>query len=667
MFRAGVKRSKMIKPTHMETGMISEQAVGDTLIAGEHSCRYPLFENPREYLKVRRGKYLYGIFKRWSERRAINKSLNGLSDIEFVCDAPCGPGRLFPYWGKRGYRVIGVDLSDPMVAAARESCKNFNPRNEVIKGDAFSLKDLLAREKADLVASVRFLYYFKKEKRIELLRAMAAASRKYLLVQYKTAETRRGKRRLRKIAKGESSPYKQFCYKEEIREELEAAGLECIRIVPISQASDRVFVAARKRLQQEQTSGNEMPHHTPRYADAGGGLLPGYAGGANQRGNRVVSPEPETGHGIYHHNRMPETIRKMGLAGTASTLCILLLSFVLLSAFTYAAASVVYGESNEDLTLPKFLGNKPGNIDLLTATDTGPAPFSFFVVGDTKLADFFPSIYREDIRDNSPDFGLILGDFVTEPKPEDHEDFLMDFPAWGIRSPLFLVCGNHDIVTKEDITKGRSYSFTENDFEKTYGPADFSFTYRGCLFIVLNDIDTDGHVAYLADALSRRSNDTLMTFVFTHIPPHTISPAIVSRVMQGEKQFLSLIDEYNVDYVISADFHSYFRDSVGNTNFIISGGGMDKMGDNTKNVTGAFHAVYLQVDPLTKDVVERVYRENGRTHIWRTMRKTAITQVFAFFENHEEWEATVFSSMALLSFALSALGFVFMARQRKKR
>jgi SAM-dependent methyltransferase len=657
------------KPTHLRHRTIPELAVSTSNKTAEYSHKYPLFENPREYLESRRGKYLYGVFKRWSERRAINKSLADLDNINYVCDAPCGPGRLFSYWGKRGYRVTGVDLSDPMIAAAHETCTAFNPRNVVIKGDAFSLNDSLAGERPDLVASIRFFYYFKRDKRIELLKTMAAASKKYLLVQYKTTETIRGRRRLRMFARSASPSSQQFCSNEEIREELEAAGLELIRIVPISQASDRVFVAARKRLQQEQSRGNETPYRATRHIDTGNRLLPGYADGACQSENRAASSGLKTKNGGIYQNSRTETapMRKTGIVNTVSAVCTFLLFFVVLFSFAYATTSIVYGESTEDTQLPKFLGNKPDNINLLTASDTGPGPFSFYVVGDTKLANFFPSIYENDIRDDAPDFGLILGDFVREPKPEDHQHFLMNFPTWGIQSPLFLVCGNHDIVTRDDIGRKRSYSFTIKDFEKKYGPTDFSFTYHGCLFIVLNDIDTNGHVAYLADALSRRTKDTLMTFVFVHIPPHTISPAIKCRVMPGEKQFLSLIDEYNVDYVIGADFHSYFRCKTGDTNFIISGGGMDKMGDNTKNVNGAFHSVFLQVDPLTKDVAERVYRADGQTNIWRTVRKAAITQVFAFFENHEDWEAPVLSSTALLSILLGALGFVFVASGRIKR
>ncbi len=233
------------KAVKSERKAMPESMITTPRIAVEYSQSCPLFENPQEYLTFRRGKYLFGFFKRWSERHAIEKSLAGLGEINCICDVPCGPGRLFHYWAKKGYRIIGVDLSHHMVAAARTIMAEYSPKNRAIKGDAFALKGSLSGDEPDLIASVRFLYYFKRDKRIELLRAMAASASKYLLLQYKTAETRKGRREMRKIARLKPSSPKQYCSNQEIREELDAAGLECIRIVPISQASDRVFVTAR--------------------------------------------------------------------------------------------------------------------------------------------------------------------------------------------------------------------------------------------------------------------------------------------------------------------------------------------------------------------------------------------------------------------------------------
>jgi predicted phosphodiesterase len=349
---------------------------------------------------------------------------------------------------------------------------------------------------------------------------------------------------------------------------------------------------------------------------------------------------------------------------------LVLFSLSLLSV-AYIIAVIIYGKSHKDIQLPKFLGSRPENIALLKQTDAGPKPFSFFVVGDMQQGDFFSAIYRDSIGKDAPDFGVILGDFIRSPEMEFHKAFMTDFTTWGIQEPVFLVCGNHDIATKKDITQNRPYSFTLEDFEKTYGPTEFSFTYHGCLFIVLNDVDTDGYIAYLVDTLSHRAKDTLMTFVFTHIPVHTISPDIKSREMPGEERFLSLIDEYNIDYVISGDFHTYFRRETNNTTFIISGGGMNRMGDNERNRKGAYHAMLIHVDPLTKDVTERVYCQESRTRIGYAIRKALFAEVLVFFEHHKRWEALILSLTVLLSITLGVWRFVYAtdgrAKERKKR
>jgi SAM-dependent methyltransferase len=232
-----------VAPGQEET--ISKGAVLTCRPRGQDTERCTSFEDPEEYLKFRRGKSLFGLLKRWSEERAMDRALAGLDDIAHVCDIPCGPGRLFGYWHRRGYRITGMDVSEPMVRAARRLCEALGPQNRAVRGDAFALKDVPGKASIDMVASVRFFYYFNRNRRIRLLQNMAGLSRKYLLVQYKTTETWKGGREVKKI-EGMREIAKQYCSNEEIRDELTAAGLECIRIVPISQLSDRIFVSARK-------------------------------------------------------------------------------------------------------------------------------------------------------------------------------------------------------------------------------------------------------------------------------------------------------------------------------------------------------------------------------------------------------------------------------------
>jgi hypothetical protein len=212
--------------------------------------QYPLFENPTHYLKVRQGSFLFGFFKRKGEQRALNRCVEGLADVRTLCDAPSGPGRLFRYWKKKDLHVTAVELSDPMVVAAREEHRRLKMSGSVLHGDVFGLKHLL-QEEPDIVACIRFIYYFSRDKRIELLRVLSATSRRYVLTQYKSKETMKGRSNAgQPRKKGRQFPV-HFCSHRQITGEVEEAGMTCVRIVPISQFSDRVFVLTEKPLEHQ--------------------------------------------------------------------------------------------------------------------------------------------------------------------------------------------------------------------------------------------------------------------------------------------------------------------------------------------------------------------------------------------------------------------------------
>lgn len=208
---------------------------------------YPVFEHPDSYLKTRRGSWVYRFFKERGEQRALDQCLSSLTDVRLVCDAPCGFGHLFPYWHRKKFRFIGLDLSMPMVTLARERLREQKINGEVRYGDIFSLSEHL-KERPDLIACVRFIYYFERSQRVKLLQALAAASNRYVLVQYRTKETFRGRWTLYRRKRQGVPIVKQFSLLSEIEEELREAGLAMIRAVPISQFSDRIFVIANKQV-----------------------------------------------------------------------------------------------------------------------------------------------------------------------------------------------------------------------------------------------------------------------------------------------------------------------------------------------------------------------------------------------------------------------------------
>ncbi|MBN1866144.1 glycosyltransferase family 39 protein [Candidatus Sumerlaeota bacterium] len=213
----------------------------------EKKTKYPQFRNPEKYMKCRVSRTPLGLAKTRTEERALERCLALATGVRTVCDVPSGPGRLFSFWRGRDYRVLGVDFSEPMVEAAREAHRSLGVEGAVAQGDAFHLADALD-ETPDLVACVRFAYYFDEAKRIDLLRSLAGASRRYVLVQYKSNETIKGQKNLIQSVARQRRAHraKRFCSYSEIVHEVTRAGLVLLCIEPVGQMSDRVFVLAEK-------------------------------------------------------------------------------------------------------------------------------------------------------------------------------------------------------------------------------------------------------------------------------------------------------------------------------------------------------------------------------------------------------------------------------------
>jgi hypothetical protein len=344
---------------------------------------------------------------------------------------------------------------------------------------------------------------------------------------------------------------------------------------------------------------------------------------------------------------------------------ILSFAIVIFIAAVFLIVSILYGRSWSGVTAPPLLGNRPGVISGLTDGQSEPRPFSFLVAGDTRSSSTFENFYKNASLDSTPDFGVILGDFVAYPELSRHRFFMGEFSEWKMAFPVFLIAGNHDAVTKYERRLDRTYDpVYVPEFEKMYGPTNFSFIYRGCLFIGLNDAYRTDYLDYLKEVLARRPPGVLMTFVFIHIPPPSIiASSVVSREMEGEGQFMRLMDDYNVDFVFAGDFHSYFRTDRGHTRYIVTGGG----GSSTSgNAARSFHHVlFMTVDPLKDQVDETIYSLRQTLDPWDGVEIVMICGLFPVFEGHPLRWVAVFCLVAVVTGGLVI--FLITRIARKKR
>lgn len=245
------------------------------------------------------------------------------------------------------------------------------------------------------------------------------------------------------------------------------------------------------------------------------------------------------------------------------------------------------------LAVPANIGNFPAARDMLK-DKPAKDEFSFAVIGDTRghgvmgFATFerlFEKIKKEDI-----DFAVNLGDIVRTGDPYYHQylraELAEEFTA---PFPMFLVVGNHDIRTKE---------FPLAEFERHYGPSQFSFTYQNNLFAVLRvlpDAKSNADSAlFLEGLLDGKREGYNKVFVFMHAPIVSTSYHKLDPVPDAGR-LRALFDKYSVDYVISGHHHGYYRKKVNDTVYLVSGGGGSKLrGDELGHF---YHAMVLTVSP----------------------------------------------------------------------
>jgi hypothetical protein len=344
---------------------------------------------------------------------------------------------------------------------------------------------------------------------------------------------------------------------------------------------------------------------------------------------------------------------KMRPRSRAAFVAVVSLTLLIVLSAAFFLSAVIYGRMNEKVSAPPLLGNKPDNLARLERKAIEPRPFSFLVVGDTGDNVILEHFYNNIHFEASPDFGINLGDFVQAPELNRHRFFMREFAERGMEYPILLIAGNHDIVTDNDIAKGRVSSFADpfypRDFEEAYGPANFSFTYAGCFFVGLNDVYNGSYIDRAKEILARRPPGSLMTFVFMHIPPQSLSPAVEGRGIEREDEFFRLVEEYRVDYVFLGDFHSYFRADRGHTKYIVTGGGGEDLYGGTKR--SFFHVLFMKVDPEARTVDEIIYPIGKSGDIGDDIEILLLARLYPLFEAHPLLWGGLFSVIILLGLA----------------
>lgn len=272
--------------------------------------------------------------------------------------------------------------------------------------------------------------------------------------------------------------------------------------------------------------------------------------------------------------------------------------------------------------MPDNFGNFPKVREALPAAGDD-LPFTFVIVGDTRSVGTFERL-AEDIDAVDPAFVVILGDWVNEGSPEHHAYFRQEAPEYGFSFPVFFSPGNHDVDSEK---------YPLDQFEKEYGPRNFSFVFKNNIFIFISHLDSrfsnKESFEYLKSFDRSQLEKYDRKFVFMHIPPY-VSPDIKERHTKDENEFIKLFQELNIDYVIAADFHGYNRTNLNGVEYIITGGG----GSHLHQSAGKqfHHAIAIT---LNKNMLsEKILPADANIDIDDVLQMNAIVYMGPFILNH---------------------------------
>ncbi len=237
-----------------------------------------------------------------------------------------------------------------------------------------------------------------------------------------------------------------------------------------------------------------------------------------------------------------------------------------------------------------------------------PDKFSFAIIGDKTGGglDKWPIFDRaiSEINSLQPDFAIMVGDLIQgdtidlERLKAEWEEF------WQHESPLvvpfLLLPGNHDITNRV------MYDYWVEHIGRTYS----AFTYKDCLFIILNTEERHGlpqgvedwfgkvQIHYVAAELERHP-DVRHTFVLLHKPAwlHEGSGWDQIEEVLGDRAYTVFAGHYHNLTLHTRDDHRYFVLSA-------TGGGLTPREVKEFGAFDHYSIVTVDGDDVTVAIVE---------------------------------------------------------------
>jgi SAM-dependent methyltransferase len=174
--------------------------------------------------------------------RALTRALARVPAGGLVLDAPCGTGILSTFLRRRGYRIIGADISPAMLAVAHR-------RADALGHVRADLEQPPCRPRSvDAVLTSRFLMHLPPDTRVRVLRVLGELARGPVVATVCHPYTYKSFQRALRRALGGSAKRSPRLTRRELEDEAARAGMRIERVIPVLPILSEVWVVVLSTL-----------------------------------------------------------------------------------------------------------------------------------------------------------------------------------------------------------------------------------------------------------------------------------------------------------------------------------------------------------------------------------------------------------------------------------
>ncbi len=192
--------------------------------------------------------------------------------------------------------------------------------------------------------------------------------------------------------------------------------------------------------------------------------------------------------------------------------------------------------------------------------------FRFAVLGDVQIGTArLPGLIKIMEDEERVDFIIQTGDISIDPDPGHYKLLLDALARSGLRLPMFVVPGNHDV--------GGDHG---DLFGKYFGPKQLWFKYGESLFVLLDNSlapFTDEQCDWLENVLEKHGRRDRPVFLFMHGQPIYWRHNGRGPVAHLYGRFNEIFEKHRIDHVFAGNWHGYHREERNGTVFVVNGRG----------------------------------------------------------------------------------------------